>query len=184
VALEYAGVEVVRRLPHTPLVVRLLPLEPPPAPVELPTKPAVDRPPTPRSVVAPPSVVKAPTAPVTVEIARAPEPVAPIVAKAATVASVPPALVNLDTRLLSAEPPRYPVESRRRRETGTVVLLVVVDEEGRVSAISVAESSGSDRLDKVALAAVRRWRWSATVIEGRPSKVRGLVRIPFELRER
>jgi protein TonB len=44
--------------------------------------------------------------------------------------------------------------------------MVVVDEEGRVSAISVAASSGADRLDKAALNAVRRWRWSPTMIDG------------------
>lgn len=92
-------------------------------------------------------------------------------------------IANLSTHLLSANPPNYPVESRRRRETGTVVLLVVVDEGGRVSAISIAKSSGAERLDKAALNAVRHWRWSPTNIEGRPSQVSGLVRIPFELKE-
>lgn len=52
-------------------------------------------------------------------------------------------MVNLGTRLLSGAPPRYPVEARRRRETGTVVLpLLVVDEQGRVASISVAISGG------------------------------------------
>ncbi|MDR7920481.1 energy transducer TonB, partial [Escherichia coli] len=63
------------------------------------------------------------------------------------------------------------------------VLMVVVDEGGRVRDISIATSSGVERLDKAALNAVRRWRWSPTIVDGRPSQVRGLVRIPFELKE-
>ncbi|WP_321163790.1 energy transducer TonB [Sphingomonas sp. Leaf67] len=39
-----------------------------------------------------------------------------------------------------------------------------------------------DRLDKAALGAVRRWRWSPTIVDGRPAQVKGFVRIPFELR--
>jgi periplasmic protein TonB len=47
--------------------------------------------------------------------------------------------------------------------------------------VSVARSSGFDRLDKAALDAVRRWRWSPTLRDGAPVSVRGTVDIPFVL---
>lgn len=190
VALRYIDPDVIRSTPAAPLVVNLLPLESPPPepkPIALPTKQEAVPLPVPPQIVAPSPIVKVPPAPAVVATVPRPEPAPPTPVKAEEPAPAPPraaeTMVNLNTRLLSADPPRYPVEARRRRETGTVVLLVVVDEQGRVSAISVATSSGVDRLDKAALAAVRRWRWSPTIIGGQASQVKGLVRIPFELKE-
>jgi protein TonB len=67
-------------------------------------------------------------------------------------------------------------------EQGTVVLSVVVSEQGSVSDISIFRSSGSERLDHAALRAVRRWRWSPTFRDGSAVLVQGLVKIPFLLR--
>lgn len=89
---------------------------------------------------------------------------------------------DLASRVLDATPPSYPMMSRRLREQGVVVLLLLVDERGRVAEISVRDSSGFHRLDKAARDAVRRWRWSPTLVDGQPVKVRGLVEIPFVLK--
>ncbi len=96
--------------------------------------------------------------------------------------SEPIAVDSLAAKLISAAPPRYPIESRRKREMGTVILSVTVGEDGRVETISVHQSSGFERLDRAALGAVRQWRWLSTTIDGQAVRVRGLVRIPFELR--
>ncbi|WP_121114430.1 energy transducer TonB [Croceibacterium ferulae] len=88
---------------------------------------------------------------------------------------------DLGARILSAPPPRYPVQSRRRREQGTVELLLTLDTDGSVETIAVHRSSGFERLDDAALSAVRRWRWEPTVQAGTPVKVRGVVAIPFQL---
>lgn len=181
-ALTLSGVAVLPRHPAPPLVVDLIPLPAPPSPAppekrELPvrmTKLAAVR------IVAPQPIVPLPTAPPTVTATTAP---------ALAVADTPPsapnepiAADNLATRLIAAPPPRYPVESRRKREAGTVTLLVVVGEDGRVEAISISQSSGFERLDRAALSAARRWRWSPTMIAGQAVRMSGLVRIPFELR--
>ncbi len=188
IALQHMEVGNVRLASAPPLVVNLLPLDPPPPePVTLPTEKVIERTPERQQIVAPPPIVAIPTAPAAAQSITKLEPTPqPPPVQAEETKSAPPrdteTMVNLSTRLLSAEPPRYPTEARRRRETGTVVLMVVVNEEGRVAAISIADSSGVDRLDKAALSAVRQWRWSPTIIDGRPSEVRGLVRIPFELK--
>lgn len=96
----------------------------------------------------------------------------------------PPSTVTSDalgTRMISGNPPRYPVESRRKKEQGTVELLLILGTDGRVETISVARSSGFGRLDEAALNAVRRWRWAPTLQGGTPVKVRGVVEIPFVL---
>ncbi len=188
-ALQYAGPVVIQRVPSVPLVVDLLPLDPPPPEpkaVALPTKMEVVPRPIPQRIVAPVPIVKTVPTPAITETTPVPEPVPPPPVRAVESRAAPARtseeMVNLNTRLLSAEPPRYPIEARRRRETGTVILLVVVNQQGRVAEISVATSSGVDRLDQAALNAVRRWRWSPTIVDGRPSPVKGLVRIPFELK--
>jgi len=61
------------------------------------------------------------------------------------------------------------------------VLSVLLGTDGRVQDISVVRSSGSGRLDKAALAAVSRWRWSPIIEAGVPAMVRGVVTLPFVL---
>ena len=53
--------------------------------------------------------------------------------------------------------PVYPYESLRDREQGTVVLLIEVDESGKPSSVTVKESSGYWRLDRVAADWVKRY---------------------------
>ena len=88
---------------------------------------------------------------------------------------------NLDGRMVSGKPPRYPIESRRKKEQGTVLLSLVLGIDGAVEQISVNRSSGFPRLDNAALDAVRRWRWEPVLRSGAVVKVRGLVEIPFVL---
>jgi periplasmic protein TonB len=168
-----------------PLVVDLLTLPPPPpvaaAPIEQKLAPPEET--VAPKVVAPPPVVDvlAPAAPVVVT--RDPSaPKAVVVAPAAPAApSGPLSVDDLSSKMVSAPPPRYPLESRRRKEQGTVFLSVLVGTDGSVAEIGVSRSSGWARLDKAAIEAVRRWRWSPTTRGGEPVMVRGIVDIPFLL---
>jgi protein TonB len=104
------------------------------------------------------------------------------VAEAAPAASADPVEGgDLSSQVLSAKPPTYPIDARRRREQGTVKLMVLVGPDGRVSDIQLAGSSGSQALDRAALGAVKRWRWSPQKKGGVPVAVRGYVTIPFVL---
>lgn len=55
--------------------------------------------------------------------------------------------------------PEYPPESRRRGEQGIVVLRVHVSPAGLADQVEVQSSSGSSRLDQVAVTAVRTWQF-------------------------
>jgi protein TonB len=174
-------------------VVELLPISQPaeaspqPAPAEQPQDPTV-QPPVKTEVVAHPPEVVLPT-PAPVQVAsQAPQPdPAPVVSRApapvaAPVASGPVNVANLGASLVSGTPPRYPVEARRKREQGTVVLKLVISEQGAVTDISIHKSSGFSSLDTAAIEAVRKWRWSPLLRDGRAVPITGLVQIPFILK--
>ncbi len=61
--------------------------------------------------------------------------------------------------ILYRKHPLYPLASRKKGESGTVVLAVRLDAQGRVHEVSVRSSSGFPALDNSAMAAVRAWRF-------------------------
>ena len=132
-----------------------------------PTQAAVD--------VPPPSVAPVVVAPRIVAPASAAAPVAP------PASADPVEGGDLSSQVISAKPPAYPLEARRRRQQGTVKLAVLVGPDGRVADIQLAGSSGSDLLDRAALNAVKHWRWTPQKKAGAPVAVRGTVTIPFVL---
>jgi protein TonB len=159
---------------------------PPPEPTKLETPAAMTQ------TVAPKPMIELPSpGPQQVMVDAPPPPVPPTVTsegvKAAAAPAVAPAAAStldggdLSSKVLFAKPPTYPTESRRAREQGTVKLLVLVGTDGTVKDIQVAGSSGSQRLDRAALQAVKRWRWSPTMSGGTATSVRGYVTIPFVL---
>ncbi|WP_374593304.1 energy transducer TonB [Sphingosinicella sp.] len=156
---------------------------PPPAP-EAPPPPELAEP---EIYVPPPAVEFARETPPIVATADQPQaaPPAPVAIKAplAPRPAAPPTLVadDLGATMISAKPPSYPFESRRKREQGTVVLALTLGTDGNVADIRLAKSSGYDRLDRAALGAVRHWRWSPTIRDGVAVAVRGTVEIPFVL---
>lgn len=185
VVLVQADVIPLREKTPPPLVVDLIAQPPAPPPPPAAPQPEVRQvQPVQPVVVSPPPIVATPTPPPPVAVvAEAPPPQAVVVAPAPRVAAASaPVAVDLSSRMVAGDPPKYPTESRRRREQGTVVLRLTLAIDGSVADIAVAEGSGFERLDKAALAAVRRWRWSPTMVAGVAMQVRGLVRIPFELR--
>ena len=102
--------------------------------------------------------------PIRAPVARAPE------------RSEPPALIER-----SRVAPIYPRASRRAGEAGTVVLRLTVGVSGTVLATDVLSSSGFDRLDQAAQAAVRQWRFSPGTRQGVPVELSIQVPIRFEL---
>jgi protein TonB len=125
----------------------------------LPT-PALERPVL--YVVAPqlPSVTPAPDAPSAAPVLSAAP--AAVAVPAVTAAEAPPQPVTpprFDAAYLKNPPPAYPAASRRQREQGTVVLRVLVSQQGLAAEVIVEHSSGSESLDAAAMTAVRHWRF-------------------------
>ena len=168
-------------------VVDLTPPPPPPSQETPPqAQPDIVAPRPPLQLVQAPKVATTPD-PVPPSVPFAPTPAPAVAPSPAPVVAAPPAppstvkVSDLSARMISGSPPRYPLESRRKREEGTVVLSVVVGIDGRVANISVARSSGHDRLDQAALSAVRKWRWEPFVQDGRAVEMKGMVDFPFKI---
>lgn len=82
-----------------------------------------------------------------------------------------------------APPPVYPRAALRDRLTGTVLLEVLVDVDGRPLQVTIAESSGHRELDRAALDHVlKRWTFRPAMKNGQPVQAIGRVPIAFNLR--
>ena len=76
--------------------------------------------------------------------------------------------------------PEYSDRARREGWEGTVLLRVLVDEEGKSKSVEVNRSSGFESLDRAAAETVKRWRFSTARYGERP--VESWVRIPIVFR--
>lgn len=83
--------------------------------------------------------------------------------------------------LLHGPRPPYPRRSRELGEQGTVVLAILVGDDGRVRDCGIFRSSGHRLLDESALRTARdRWRFRPSLRSGSP--VPQWVRVPVEFR--
>jgi protein TonB len=74
-------------------------------------------------------------------------------------------------------PPTYPKQSLRLGEQGKTVLLVELDELGRVATVTLKTTSGFPRLDEAAVNAVKSWRCTPARRNG--TAVRSVALQPF-----
>lgn len=79
--------------------------------------------------------------------------------------------------------PEYPPMARRRGYSGTVMLKVLVDAQGRVADLTVEQSSGHRILDRAALKAVRQWLFSPAIEDAIPISMWVSVPITFRLQD-
>lgn len=120
-------------------------------------------PPTPRPV----AIAEPATAPAAADVAAPPLPAPPVAsaiskAPAASVAPAAPAKIELPSSnadyLQNPKPP-YPPISKRLGEQGRVVVSVLIGADGRPEKAELKRSSGFERLDRVALETVMKWRY-------------------------
>lgn len=78
--------------------------------------------------------------------------------------------------------PSYPRRALRRQQKGTVWLMLLVNEQGRVLEVELAESSGHGVLDRAAIKAVKLWRIKPAEQGGIAVVSRVKVPIKFDLR--
>ena len=86
--------------------------------------------------------------------------------------SAPAVLVKVD--------PEYSEEARKAKYSGTVVLSVVVDTEGRAREIRVVKSLGMG-LDEKAIEAVEKWKFKPGMKAGLAVPVRAQIEVNFRL---
>lgn len=85
----------------------------------------------------------------------------------------------LNSEAISLPPPSYPPIARQTRTQGTVIVQVLIDEEGKV--ISAKATSGHVLLVPAAQSAAMRARFSPTVLGDQKVKVQGVITYNFIL---
>jgi protein TonB len=108
-------------------------------------------------------------------------PVAPPAASSAITSSGSGPVLTTTLKVTRRVEPMYPPASRRLDEEGTVQLRVHVDERGRARDVELLKSSGFDRLDAAAIAAVRRWQFSPAMQDSRAVPAWTQVNVLFRL---
>ena len=85
----------------------------------------------------------------------------------------------LNGKAIKKPQPPYPSTAKLARVSGTVVVEIVVDEEGKV--IAAQATSGPDLLRETCVRASREARFTPTTVDGKPVKVRGYITYTFVL---
>lgn len=78
-------------------------------------------------------------------------------------------------------PPQWPAIVDQNRLSGEVVLLVLLEDDGRKHEVRVATSSGDSAIDSAAVQAAQNWRYEPAVRDGKP--VRTVLRLPMSYRK-
>lgn len=76
---------------------------------------------------------------------------------------------------------RYPNESIKARESGTVVINICVSQAGRVDSVEMTRSSGFPRLDKVAVGIASEYRFQPATRQGHPVAACAAYSIAFKV---
>jgi periplasmic protein TonB len=113
-----------------------------------------------------------PPAGATIKVDPPPAPEAPKVYRVGGVIREPRRIVDV--------PPVYPAIAVAARKEGVVILEAMLDENGKVAQLKVLRSE--PLLDEAALEAVRRWRYTPTLLNNVPVPVLLTVTVRFSLR--
>jgi TonB family protein len=83
----------------------------------------------------------------------------------------------INGKALALPQPAYPALARAAHVSGTVMVQVLIDEQGNVSAAHAVD--GHPLLQSVCVAAAREAKFSPTLLEGEPVKVTGVIQYNF-----
>ena len=108
-------------------------------------------------------------------------PVAPSLPASATPSGTSPAIAGNNTSPIpiSRVAPAYPREALRRGVSGTVRVQATIAPDGSVERMELAQSSGDRYLDRAAMEAVRRWRFSPAMRNGQPVSAQVVIPVDF-----
>lgn len=202
----YMEVSLMAAPPALP-VAPIEPQVPQPAPAPTP-KPEVEPPPQPEAEPRQPDPIVAPPEPEALKMPEPtppdPKPAPPEPAHQVATASTPDsaavdgraaglgvvtnqATVGSEYQLLNQPyyakrgEARYPLEAKKLRQEGTVVLTLYINALGRLDKIEIKESSGFPLLDEAAIAAERQSRFRPAYLGNRPVASKAEVPYRFQL---
>jgi len=89
--------------------------------------------------------------------------------------------VDVQPRPVEQHAPPYPARARAKGITGYVTVEFVIGREGHVMSVREIEAQPKGVFEDVALQAVKAWRFIPAQYQGKPTKVRRLQTLRFEL---
>ena len=96
-------------------------------------------------------------------------------------AALDPAVLAASLKRLRAPPPDYPESAMAQHIAGSVTMTFTVDVKGEPRDIRVVEALPPGVFDHAAIAAIRRWRYAPTIINGTAVEVPVRTLVRFEL---
>lgn len=92
-------------------------------------------------------------------------------------------VIELDRtpRLIKRVLPEYPQELQVQEVTGSVSLVIIIDQKGEVTVESVADWSGSRKFIQPTRIALSRCRFEVPTKDGKPVRARYKITIPFQI---
>jgi len=95
-----------------------------------------------------------------------------------------PGQVNVSPKVMEAQvlkkvPPVYPIEAKKARIQGKVVLAAIIGKDGSVENLKVI--SGPKELQKSSLDAVQRWAYKPFLLKGAPVEVKTTITVVYTL---
>lgn len=156
-------------------------------PPKVPDPPPLETPVLPKPVPTPPRVHAQPVAtppPVPMMTDQGTAPAVPVAPPSPEPAPMTPPGPPEATLAYRASPLTFPPIAIRQHMHGTVILRVLVDEEGKPIQVEMEQSSGYALLDRSAREQVMaKWRFQPATVDGKASKAWARVPVSFELRE-
>lgn len=170
--------------PTAPITARIVPppAQPLPPPPPLAVRPLPRQSPT--TPVAHPIQVRAPASDEG-RVATPPIEVPSLARPAVDTATIAPSAAPVEATLAYRSAPlHFPAQAIRQHMHGTVLLRVLVDEQGKPVDVIVEQSSGHALLDRSAREQVLAgWRFQPATFDGRPVRAWARVPVSFELRK-
>ncbi len=166
---------------------------------EIKKEPEADKPPPPPPKLAPPpppyipppeiNIAQPSIAPVnTITAVTTTKPVEPPPPAAPAPVPVAPPKPSVRTAPVidaarSCEKPEYPSASKRLEEEGTVVVNFLINTDGHVVDSKIEKSSGFDRLDQAARAALGKCKFKPGTVDGKPEQSWASIKYTWRLEQ-
>lgn len=93
------------------------------------------------------------------------------------------ARLNRTALAIHSPAPQYPEQARRQGQEGTVEMRVFIDDDGNVTRVELANSSGHELLDRSAREALEKWRFQPALRAGLATSTVERQRFVFRLQD-
>lgn len=92
-------------------------------------------------------------------------------------------LLDIKSKSIKQVPPHYPLQAVRNGDEGHVTMSFIINEQGCYIKIKVIESVPKKVFDQAAIYALKGWKSTPALLNGKPVKVNGTMRLDFQMQK-